>query len=423
MQHDSRTLVSYFLYNERVSEPIITTQVLNLLEDLNRDKGSGLKFKIVIFQNPITAILEWRVIKSFIRDARERQVSVRCYPFALPTRGWLISRLGIRLHQLIFLLSAFLVPPGVVVGRGYLASYLCARSKRRRDWIVVADPRSLFTRENIGNRWSENSAKHKFWQQLEQNMLSMVDLVFVVNNAMKEFYLARLELGSPDKIRLTTIYSRPSPGMSSVHSSGDVIQQSMVKQKIKLIYVGSLGMSGWNNAAAYEAFLGSLAPFFRQLSLTLIVKGLNPAVESFVSNMESLGLEIDLHVSVTPAEVQQLLVLSDVGLMISDEWSDADARTGVKTMEYLAAGLIIWCTRPLTEVATLVEKEDIGFVFAGVCSESNEVTAAIRAVTNNHARMKQRSLRVFNERFNPDDVRAVVVDSIKNAVHQRTYRN
>jgi hypothetical protein len=84
-----------------------------------------------------------------------------------------------------------------------------------------------------------------------------------------------------------------------------------------------------------------------------------------------------LHIGLKPSEVGLKLGAADIGLAITDPWEDSSARTGIKSVEYLANNLIIWTTKHFGEVAKMVRDTDIGFVFDDSSPSQTQLNRAI----------------------------------------------
>lgn len=390
---------TYFLYNERMGEPILTTQVFNLLEDLNAE--SDLKrFEVVVFQNPVVYWLERHLRHSMLLKAKQSNLKVSVYPLALPARGFWSSSVGVKLHSWLFKVTRGLIPAGPVVSRGYMGSYLCGMNARQRAWRVVADPRSLYVRENIGARWSGSDAQYRLWVGIEKSWLTSCHHMLVVNDAMATYYQGILP-STATKLTCVPIYARKATDIRPV-------KQDVNGHRIRLIYVGSLSASKWNDAMAYRAFFKALAPYKEQLHLTLIVKQTNPEVEDLISSLHALAFEHELHVNLKPGDVQMHMAKADVGLLISEAWDDAGARTGVKTIEYLANSLGLWVTKPLTEVAKLVNRHRLGFVFESTTPEPAAIRQAIQEYLSGHAQIHQAACAYYQDKLSPELTRRLI---------------
>lgn len=357
---------NYLLYNERLSEPIVQTQVIDLLSEYNRIYVD-VAFRIIIFQNIFFWFKERKLRRWIVEDALKNGLKIDVFPFALPTRGWLIGSLGICLHRFLFSITSQVIPAGTVVCRGYLGSYLCTEVDVKRRFNVIADPRSLYVRENIGTRWSEGDNKHQLWMHIEKTIARRASKLVVVNKSMVDYFSQVYEVCS-DRISIVPIYSRVAK-----RAEGTKRQYG----RVRLIYVGSLSLSKWNDINAYRKFFKALNQEADRIELVLIIKNDGPLINELRSELKLLQYPVFIHIALNPVEVRAELINADIGLAITDPWEDAHARTGIKTIEYLASNLIVWTTRHFSNVAQIISGTDTGFVFDSSNPSSFQLSQAL----------------------------------------------
>lgn len=386
----------YILYNERFSEPIIQTQVLALLIDYNH-AYPNCPFGLIAFQNPFEYLRDWARRKELVQAAVRDNLNIRVFPFALPMRGWMAGAVGVLLHRLLFRLTSSLLPSGTVVCRGYMCSLLCTQVSSRRRLTVIADPRSLFVRENIGNRWQKGDARHQLWLALERAMVKGAKRLIVVNRAMADYYLNGVG-ASPESISTIPIYSRSSTKRQAVPPN----------DRTKLIYVGSLSHSKWNDIEAYRKFFTSLRPFHERIELVVIVKHGGPMIDQLRTELLGSGLKASLLVSLRPQEVQAQMSQAHIGLVISDAWEDSSARTGVKTVEYLANGLVIWTTKHFSDVARMLRDADVGHVFESSAPGPHELMQALDDYSTRRETLETNIRQLYETEYSPRSILARV---------------
>lgn len=389
-------MAHYFAYNERFSEPILSTQVIDLLVDFNATRPER-PFRLTVFQNPVFFFRERATRRKAVAAARAQGLRIDVYPFALPTRGWLGLAPGVALHRALFAVTSLWLPRAPTVCRGYLASWLLLQ--RARGERVVADPRSLYVRENIGVRWRAGDPNYAVWSRIELEIVRRADAVTAVNDSMVA-YFRELAGERAWRVVLAPIYSRGGQARANTARTSWTC--------VRLIYVGSLGLSKWNDIHAYRKFFEALRPFAGSLHITLVVKHAGPLIDELVRDLQSWGLALSLHTGMSPASVREQLASADVGLSISDPWEDADARTGIKTIEYLGAGLPIWTTQHLASVARLVRDGEAGHVFGSSSPSPAEVAAALKDLQARGDALRRNASRIFGERFSPASVLAML---------------
>ncbi|CAG1001412.1 hypothetical protein BURK2_03051 [Burkholderiales bacterium] len=380
-------MASYFIYNERFSEPIIQTQVINLLQDFNRAYPDR-RFRLCVFQNAVFYVKEREVRERLVAAARSNGLDVRVYPLALPTRGWLSGRVGLWLHRTLFWAACLLLPRGTIFCRGYLATSLCTQVASRRGLHVVSDPRSLYARENVGVRWKEDDPIHRLWLQIEREMVLKAKEVIVVNSAMATYYTSLPGMRA-DKVTVIPIYSRAQPAT-------DLAPQA---ERVRLIYVGSLSHSKWNDINAYRKFFAALKAVAHRIELVLVVKHGGSLTDELQRDLATMGISATVLVALPPDEVRTQMARADIGLVISDAWEDADARTGIKTIEYLSSSLAIWSTRHFADVARIISETDTGFVFQSSSPDEQEMSRALDDFTQRRAALRQNVMKLYESNY------------------------
>jgi hypothetical protein len=237
----------------------------------------------------------------------------------------------------------------------------------QRQFVTIADPRSLYVRENIGSRWNEGDGRYFLWLNIEKIIVRRSTKLIVVNDAMAD-YFSEVYGVKRDTMPVVPIYSRAPVKNMDRHRSHD---------KVRLVYVGSLSLSRWNDINAYRKFFFALNNVSGRIELTLIVKHDGPLIDGLRRDLSHMKYPCSLHIGLKPSEVGLKLGAADIGLAITDPWEDSSARTGIKSVEYLANNLIIWTTKHFGEVAKMVRDTDIGFVFDDSSPSQTQLNRAI----------------------------------------------
>jgi len=379
---------TYLLYNERLSEQIVQTQVARLLSDFNAAHPEAA-FRLIIFQNFVFWFAERKLRRQFRQNFG---IDVKVFPFALPTRGWLIGSLGIQLHRFIFKLTSRVLSEGTIICRGYLCAYLCIDVAVQRCLNVVWDPRSLFVRENIGSRWNEGDGKHRLWLNIERLIARRAKKIIVVNKPMADYFTC-LPGVLRQNISIIPLYSWIPHRTTNTAPS---------RERVRLIYVGSLSLSKWNDINAYRKFFFALNNEADRIELVLIVKHGGAMIDELRTELNRLRYPCVMRIGLTPEECGKELAAADIGLAITDPWEDADGRTGVKTIEYWANNLIVWTTQHFKDVAHTIRDADTGYVFSSSSPTSNELAYAIDDFLLRRPCLTRNIEKLFKEKYSRD---------------------
>ena len=379
-----------FLYNERLDEQILVSQVFNLWHDYLKNNDDIVE--IVIFQNLFYYIQNYSIQKKIKKEFTTKQLKISFYPFALPTKGFFLTPFFIFVHKNLFFFTQRFLNYNVVLSRGYIASFLVSSCKELNYKTKFSDLRSLFVRENVDVRWKANSSLHKFWLNNERIIVENSFKVISVNKSMQE-HLIENHSKFNSKFIVIPIYSRSYslPNKNNFDLSNE----------IKLVYVGSLGLSKWNDASVYSDFFKEIRnkTNYKIFKITLIIKNKNPQSEALENHLTRLGLNFNIYYNLKHKYVQKILRNSDVGLILSRPFSDSSSRTGIKTVEYLSNNLIIWASSCLTEVSSMIRKNNLGLIVPNFPLSKNDIDSIVNGSINKNIFLKKNISAYYNQNF------------------------
>jgi hypothetical protein len=382
--------VPYFLYNERLDEPILTSQVFKLWTDY-ANKFNEDDVEIIIFQNIFHYVINFHRILSL--KIKFSSIKIKTYPFAIPTRGYFLKGSLMYLHKFLFKYTSRVIKNKNVISRGYIGSFLLSHGSR---FNVIADIRSLFVRENIGVRWEKNSIDFKYWMNIEKNIVELSESVIVVNKSMED-YLNFNYNKFGDKLNLIPIYTSTNYNefTTTINSSSN---------KINLFYVGSLGNSKWNDFNAYFDFIKSLSRFPNKdiFKITLVFKSQNNYTENLLNFLKSSGLDFSVHFNLAHDQVIDLMKTADIGIILARPFEDASGRTGIKSIEYISNNLILLASSCLSDVKNIIEYYQIGIVIEDVVLKDIDIQNIINIYIQNHISYKSNVAKLYKEHFSSD---------------------
>lgn len=387
--------LTYFMYNERLDEPILTSQVFNLWSDYS-EKFNDIKIEILIFQNIIHFIKNYNYGLYLKNKYNSDTIQIRIYPFALPTRGFLLNTFFIFLHKLFFKLTSFEIKSKIVISRGYVGSYLLTTKPNIK---LISDLRSLFVRENVGVRWEQDSFKFKFWMNIEKSIIQDSFSIIAVNNSMSEYF----NLMYPDfsyKIKVIPIYTKVENILNTYHLKYDELN------KINLFYVGSLGKSKWNDFEVYNDFFKSLSYFKNKniFKITLILKDTNDLTKQLSNNMKIYNLDYNIYIGLPHKEVMSKMRNADIGLILARPFADAAGRTGIKSIEYLSNNLVLLASSCLSDIKNEIENYEVGFVINDVEMAGNQIQQIVDKYKSNQISLKSNVLKLYQSKYSSQKV-------------------
>jgi hypothetical protein len=383
------------MYNERLDEPILTSQVFNLWSDYS-EKFNDIKIEILVFQNIIHFIKNYNAGLYLKNKYNSDTIQIRIYPFALPTRGFLLNTFFIFLHKYFFKLTSFKIKSKIVISRGYVGSYLLTT---KRNIKLISDLRSLFVRENVGVRWEQDSLKFKFWMNIEKRIIQDSSSIIAVNNSMSEYF----NLMYPDysyKIKVIPIYTKVEKNLNVNHEKNSELN------KINLFYVGSLGKSKWNDFEVYNDFFKSLSYFEDKniFKITLVLKDSNDLTQQLSKNMKTYNLDYKIHIGLPHKEVMAIMRHADIGIILARPFADAAGRTGIKCIEYLSNNLILLASSCLSDVKNEIENNDIGFVINDVKITKDQIQQIVDKYKSKQLSLKANVLNLYQTKYSSQKI-------------------
>lgn len=387
--------LTYFMYNERLDEPILTSQVFNLWSDYS-EEFNDIKIEILVFQNIFHFIKNYN-FGLYLKDKyNSDKIQIRIFPFALPTRGFLLNSFFINLHKLLFKFTSIKIKSNIVISRGYIGSFLLTTKRKIK---LISDLRSLFVRENVGVRWKQDSFKFEYWMNIEKKIIHESSSIIVVNNSMYEY----LNLMYPDfsyKINVIPIYTTNGKILNSYNIKKDELS------KIHLFYVGSLGKSKWNDFEVYNDFFKSLSLFENKniFKVTLVIKDANDLTKQLSKNMEIYNLDHTIHIGIPHKEVISKMREADIGLILARPFADAAGRTGIKSIEYLSNNLILLASSCLSDVKNEIENYKVGLVINDVELSGYQIEKIVDNFTLNKNTFKSNVLKLYQTKYSPQKV-------------------
>ena len=336
----------YLLCREDIFSPIIESQVISNLIEISKDTNINIYFVWIkridycFFYkkeiNKTISLLESHNIKVL-------QVPVIIGRFPLSKGMFNILKIQVigRLNKIIDKYKINLVH-----SRSYNSGLLAKILKERKKIIHIFDPRSPFLSE-IKSTFAinETAPKYLFWQKAEHDIVSTADATIGISeefcNYLKKFNEHVLFI--PNNVDV--------PDIKDIHSW-------TISQKRKSIcYIGSLGY-GWNDVREYIHWMKKIISYKKDVKFEIYVtKICIPVVQK---ELKSSGISRESYILDTLPRNKILKTIAGclAGMQIM---SKKDNRLGVKSVDYLAAGIPILCNDNAVGAANLVKKTNFGW--------------------------------------------------------------
>ena len=336
--------IAYLLYREDIFSPLVEGQVLNFLQ------------RVVKEGNTVHFIWLKRVDYCFKHKDKIQPVRRR------------LSRDGIILHEIPIIVGKFPLNKGmsdfvylqasstvrsilkkyniqIIHTRGYNAGLFASKLLKNNKHIKhVFDPRSPYLTEIVSTYGvKENDQVYHFWKESEKEIVSTANVTVAIADTFADYLRQYTD-------RVTII-----PNNSEMEAPDIVVERAKQQRRKSFCFVGSLGY-GWNNVHEYISFMKKVWDIDPEILLELYVLKQNIVREE----LKKAGVPEEKYVIKTlpQAEVGRTISGCLAGLQIM---SMQDTRLGIKTVDYLAAGVPVICNNNAMGASQVVETYNVGW--------------------------------------------------------------
>ncbi len=375
--------IAYLVWLENLNSPILTGQVVEVLEEMGK-ASSRHNLYLFAFQ-PLHRIIFRRAnLAEVRRRLRASGVEATIIPcLAIPhidlfRARWFMMPLILLQSLPALLVLTLLKRIDILHCRSYPVTWAAMILRRLLRVRMVFDPRSDFPEENVtAGKWSADSLTQRAWKRLERRLLQEADATVAITNS----YVDHFGKAAPE----ARFYLVPN-NVDTERFRRDVAFRNSFRQTHGLgedtlifCYNGSMG-SHWHNPGPYANFIVRL----RELGLAHWFLFITPDTEAVARAIKEhdLGPEEYGVVGCSFDEVPKYLSAADVGTMFMPAPKIA---LGIKTVEYLAAGLPLIVNRKAAGAAEIVTRHGVGLVV------DNERTADLDAIREMAGRKKEMS--------------------------------
>lgn len=375
--------IAYLIWLENLSTPILTGQVVEVLEEMGKTSGRHNLY-LFAFQ-PLYRIIFKRghlaEVRRRLRASGVKTVIIPC--LAIPhvdlfRARWFMMPLILFQSFPTLLLLTLLKRIDILHCRSYPVTWAAMILRRLLAVKMVFDPRSDFPGENVtAGKWSAGSLTHRAWKRLEERVLQEADATVAITGSYVDHFgrvapEARFYL-VPNNVD-TERFRRDTAFRDSFRQTRGIGEDTVV-----FCYNGSMG-GHWHNPGPYADFIVRI----RELGLAHWFLFITPGTEAVTASLGEHGVGPEEYGTVNCRfeEVSRYLSVADFGTMFMPAPNIA---LGTKTVEYLAAGLPLVVNRKAAGAAEIVARHAVGLVV------DNERTADLDAVREMAGRKKEMS--------------------------------
>ena len=393
--------LAYVIVRENLDSPLIRSQVVDVLCSVS-DKC----------ENDITLLWFYRIdylagsskkIAELRRELSHKHIKLVAIPFIagrFPVSWWQ-TPIIVPQWLLGFAFAYFFLRIRIFHCRSYHAVLAALVFGFTRKIKFIFDPRSPFPEEKLAaGIWRVGSYDYKFWKYIEKEAVNSSFVTLAISRAfatdLKKHVLTSKIKIIPNNYP-TEFYNKNAENPAVNNISED---------EIRLCYVGSLGH--WNDADMYIRFFEN---FIEKSKRPVFISFIVP-LSSINSLREALALSrIPLNiVSVKTVEqdcVYNAIKNATLGVYLM---KGMDSRLGVKTVEYLAAGLPVIVSDTILGAADVVNDFGVGVVIGSDLNDLKKAVDFAEKIMENREGWREKCIDLAKKNFSPDIIATSLLD-------------
>jgi len=330
------------------------------------------------------------------KKLRNLGVKIVCIPFiswTFPMSWWHLIFVAPQWF-ISLLLIRYIYKIRVLHCRSYHSGLIGAIGNKLFGVKYIFDPRSPFPEENVSSKiWKIKSFNYLYWKKIEK---------YLINNAVKVFLVSKSllkEYQNNDKREKFVIVPNNYPLSFDIRYEMSLGNNDVTE---KICYVGSFGH--WND---YRLYLRLFKSIIREFGCIYIFQIITPKKfhKEIKNYAEKLKIPNDL---IELMQVDQFDIAKTIGSSLAGIYlmSQEDSRLGVKTVEYLRAGIPVIVSRSIEGAVLLVEEENVGVIIDDIddVNEIYKIKCFLDSVCDNKYEWKKKSQEVAINKFSPESV-------------------
>lgn len=337
--------IGYFILREDLDSPIIRTQVINLIKEINTDPNYNIT---LIWAYRVDYIFKKNKYSDLIKELNDNGISFVKFPIIIgkfPLNKISVDFLS---TQVNYYMKKIIQNKNLtcINVRGYSAA---AVTKKLTDKVkIIFDSRSPYLTE-LKSTYNYNDSKMGFWIEEEKRICNASTYIIAISDKQKQ-YFKRMNIKN----------------VETISNNVDILPKSEVQKLTKknkrnsIVYVGSLN-NGWNDINFYASYFKEILNKYPEIKIELYIRGNNvDEIKSIMkkNNVSEKSYSIN---SVEPRELNYLLPGAICGLQF---FKNSDSRIGVKSVDYLSSGLSILCNKNALGASSLIDIYNVGYSVA-----------------------------------------------------------
>ena len=373
----TKTHISYLIFNEDITSPLLRRQVIELLEEI-RKNTENIEITLLAFISPLSIIKRFSKFRTMKIEMLKKNINLKIILLPVPwpfphctfkkldvgyrANGcW--SRWAVRLLPVfvwpIIIYYRFTLGSQIFHCRSYPTAYAAIKLKQFKLFSikVIFDPRSDFPEENItSGNWNKNDSNYNFWKSAEVMLLNQSDAVACIAKCNAIQYKAVAPgaklFFAPNNVDCK-LFARDLDARTNIRESLGVSHDELL-----FVYLGAITSTGWHRPDLYRTLIESLLLVKIKFRFVFLVPRHSNAL---IEHEFNLHIEQGKVILINPNydEVGRYLSACDYGVMLLHDEKNV---VGTKIGEYLASGLPIIVNRHCVGAADLISEESVGLM-------------------------------------------------------------